>query len=92
MAPYGVPGLSFMARYVTGDDIDGTKATGIYAGNFGGDDEKHWERNLEAKYVIQAGAAKDLSFRVRHATHRATAFDSDLDEIRVITEYPLSIL
>jgi imipenem/basic amino acid-specific outer membrane pore len=94
MASYGVPGLSFMARYVTGDDIDGTKAdpNGVYAGNFGGDDEKHWERNLEAKYVFQDGAAKDLSIRVRHATHRATAFDNDLDEIRVITEYPLSIL
>ncbi|WPP47665.1 OprD family porin [Pseudomonas sp. AN-1] len=93
MASYGVPGLSFMARYITGDDIDGTKAdpTGAYAGVYG-DNQKHWERNLEAKYVVQEGAAKDLSFRIRHATHRATAFDSDLDEIRVITEYPLDIL
>ena len=93
MAGYGVPGLSFMARYITGDDIDGTKAdpNGAYAG-FYDDDQKHWERNLEAKYVIQEGAAKDLSFRVRHATHRATAFDADLDEVRLITEYPLNIL
>ncbi|BCG26338.1 porin D [Pseudomonas tohonis] len=94
MAEFGVPGLSFMARYITGDDIDGTKMdpNGVYAGNFGGDDEKHWERDLEAKYVVQEGSAKDLSFRVRQATHRATGFDSDLDEVRVIIEYPLSIL
>ncbi|BAU76080.1 OprD family porin [Metapseudomonas furukawaii] len=94
MAEFGVPGLSFMTRYITGDDIDGTKMdpTGVYAGNFGGDDEKHWERDIEAKYVVQEGSAKDLSFRVRQATHRATSFDSDLDEVRLIVEYPLSIL
>ncbi|MDT4844934.1 Porin D [compost metagenome] len=94
MAEYGVPGLSFMVRYITGDDIDGTKMdpNGVYAGNFGGDDEKHWERDVEAKYVVQEGAAKDLSFRLRQASHRATSFDSDLDEVRVIIEYPLEVL
>ena len=93
MATFGVPGLSFMARYIKGDDIDGTKAdpNGAFAG-WAGDDEKHWERDLEAKYVVQSGAAKDLSLRVRQATHRSTAFDSDLDEVRLIVEYPLSIL
>lgn len=93
MATFGVPGLSFMARYIKGDDIDGTNAdpNGAFAG-WAGDDEKHWERDLEAKYVVQSGAAKDLSLRVRQATHRSTAFDSDLDEVRLIVEYPLSIL
>lgn len=94
MAAYGVPGLSFMARYITGDDIDDSKYDGGPSGAYGfyGEDGKEWERNLEAKYVFQDGAAKDLSIRVRHATHRDNGFDSDLDEIRVITEYPLSIL
>ncbi|MFZ3202339.1 MAG: OprD family porin [Pseudomonas sp.] len=93
MASFGVPGLTLMARYVKGDDIDGTKAdpNGAFAG-WAGDDEKHWERDLEAKYVVQSGSAKDLSFRVRQATHRSTSFDSDLDEVRLIIEYPLSIL
>ncbi|MNC57982.1 Porin D precursor [compost metagenome] len=101
MAVYGVPGLSFMARYITGEDIDGTKADplGAYAGG-AGDDGKEWERNLEVKYVVQAGAAKDLSFRVRHSSWRANsdmaAFGSAgataLDEVRLITEYPLDIL
>ncbi|MFJ4256370.1 OprD family porin [Pseudomonas monteilii] len=92
MASYGVPGLSFMVRYVKGFDIDGSKAdpNGAYAGLYGSD-EKHWERNIEVKYVVQSGPAKDLSFRVRQATHRASSFDNDLDEVRVITEYPLNI-
>ncbi|MBG0844047.1 OprD family porin [Pseudomonas chengduensis] len=93
MKHYGVPGLTFMARYIKGDDIDGTKAdpNGAFAG-WAGEDEKHWERDLEARYVFQEGAAKDLSLRLRHATHRSTAFDDDLDEVRLIIEYPLSIL
>lgn len=102
MAAFGVPGLSFMARYITGEDIDGTKAdaSGAYSYFNAVEDGKEWERNLEAKYVFQAGAAKDLSIRVRHSTWRANGeFNGggniggdDLDEIRVITEYPLSIL
>jgi len=101
MTEYGVPGLSFMARYITGDDADGTKAdpNGAFAGAYGSDG-KQWERDLEVKYVVQEGAAKDLSFRVRHATWRANkdlAFAGSggataLDEIRLITEYPLDIL
>ncbi|MES2821346.1 MAG: OprD family porin [Pseudomonadota bacterium] len=93
MASFGVPGLSVMGRYITGDDIDGTQAdpNGAFAG-WAGDDEKHWERDLEAKYVFQDGAAKDLSLRLRQATHRSTAFDNDLQEVRLIVEYPLSLL
>ncbi|MNQ44587.1 OprD family porin [Pseudomonas fluorescens] len=92
METYGVPGLTFMVRYVTGFDIDGSKAdpNGAYAGLYGAD-EKHWERDIEVKYVVQSGPAKDLSFRVRQATHRASSFDNDIDEVRIITEYPLNI-
>ena len=99
MAAYGVPGLSFMARYLTGDDIDGTKAdaSGAYGFYNVVNDGEEWERNIEAKYVVQEGAAKDLSIRVRHSTWRANdnyslVYGDDLDEIRVITEYPLDIL
>lgn len=101
MATLGVPGLSFMARYITGSDADGTKAdpNGAYAGAFG-EDGKEWERNLEAKYVVQEGPAKDLSVRVRHSTWRAnndmggfySNDSSAVDEVRIITEYPLDIL
>ncbi|HAW61379.1 MAG TPA: outer membrane porin, OprD family, partial [Pseudomonas sp.] len=51
-----------------------------------------WERDVEARYVVQTGSFKDLSLRVRQATTRATAFESDLNEVRFIAEYPLSIL
>lgn len=82
-----------MARYVTGRGVDDSSCdggpNGAY-GWYGTDSGKEWERNLEAMYVVQSGVAKDLSIRVRHATHRDN-FGSDLDEIRVITQYPLNI-
>ncbi|EJM19175.1 outer membrane porin, OprD family [Pseudomonas sp. GM21] len=95
MAEYGVPGLSFMTRYVYGKDIDGTNtpAGSAYAGLYGADG-KHHETNLEVKYVIQNGPAKDLSFRIRQAWHSANADqgEGDINEFRLITDYPLNIL
>ena len=95
MAEYGVPGLSFMARYVNGWNIDGTNAPagGSYV-NVYGKDGKHHETNFEAKYVVQSGPAKDLSFRIRQAWHTANADEGegDVKEFRLITEYPLNIL
>ncbi|RRV08077.1 OprD family porin [Pseudomonas sp. v388] len=101
MAPYGVPGLSFMTRYIKGTDIDGTKAptdsayrnseTGV---PLYGADGRHHETNFEAKYVLQTGPAKDLSFRIRQAWHRANADqgEGDVNEFRLIVDYPISIL
>jgi imipenem/basic amino acid-specific outer membrane pore len=84
MTTYGVPGLTFMTRYVMGTDA--TTATG--------DNGNSWERDIEAKYVIQSGPAKDLSFRVRNATYRSGVSDlnAKVDDTRVIIEYPISIL
>ena len=82
MATYGVPGLSFMTRYVKGDNID----TGAGEG-------KEHEWNFESKYVLQEGPAKDLSLRVRYAVYRATSnYATDNNDLRLIVEYPLSIL
>ncbi|MEE9100079.1 MULTISPECIES: OprD family porin [Pseudomonas] len=105
MKEYGVPGLTFMTRYVNGKDIDGT---GVDLGSSAyvkiddngnvvplyGKDGKHHETNVEAKYVIQEGPAKDLSFRIRQAWHRANADqgEGDIDEFRLIVDYPLSVL
>ncbi|MCY1422388.1 Porin D [compost metagenome] len=86
MASYGVPGLSFMTRYVKGEDahVESTR------------DGKEWERDIEAKYVFQEGAAKDLSLRVRQATYRSgdgVYYGSpSIDELRLIVQYPLNIL
>ncbi|WP_085706219.1 OprD family porin [Pseudomonas sp. B8(2017)] len=85
-AEYGIPGLTFMTRYVRGTDAN---VTGTSNG-------KEWERDVDIKYVLQSGPAKDLSFRVRQATYRSsdgTYYDSpSIDELRLIVEYPLSIL
>ncbi|WP_296185471.1 OprD family porin [Pseudomonas sp. UBA1879] len=95
MASYGVPGLSFMARYITGDDIDGSHmpANSTYV-NYGyGEDGKHHEINVEAKYVVQSGPAKDLSLRLREAIHRANAdqAEGDVNELRLIADYPINV-
>ncbi|MGN7742922.1 OprD family porin [Pseudomonas sp. 22526] len=101
MAEYGIPGLSFMTRYVKGWDIDGTglAANSMYRNKdtgapLYGADGKHNETNFEAKYVVQSGPAKDLSFRVRQAWHFANADqgEGDIKEFRLIVDYPLSIL
>lgn len=83
MAEYGVPGLSFMTRYIVGDNID--------VGS--GSDASERELDIEAKYVIQEGAAKDLSFRIRNAFYRAdNDYTGDVNDFRLIVEYPLSVL
>lgn len=96
MTSYGIPGLSFMTRYGKGTDADYSNANTTYmrrdAEGNPLDDQKRWERDIEAKYIVQTGSLKDLSLRMRQATTRATAFESDLDEVRLIVEYPLSVL
>jgi len=85
-AEYGIPGLSFMTRYVRGTGAT-TRTT---------DNGMEWERDVDVKYVLQEGPAKDLSFRVRQATYRSSDGvyygSSSIDELRLIVEYPLSIL
>jgi imipenem/basic amino acid-specific outer membrane pore len=83
MKTYGVPGLSFMTRYVKGDNISTATEEG-----------KEHEFDFETKYVLQSGPAKDLSFRLRSAIYRSnTAYSGgDNNDFRVIVEYPLSIL
>lgn len=95
MASLGVPGLAFMARYAHGDDIDGTHmaADSPYRGYGYGADGKHHETNVEAKYTVQTGPAKDLSLRMRQAWHRGNAdqAEGNVDEFRLIADYPISI-
>ncbi|MES2870178.1 MAG: OprD family porin [Pseudomonadota bacterium] len=82
MAGYGVPGLSFMALYVKGDNISTDEGEG-----------KEHEFDFETKYVLQEGPAKDLSFRLRSAIYRTTSnYSTDTNDVRVIVEYPLNIL
>ena len=86
MASFGVPGLTFGAAYITGSGANtATTSNG-----------KEWERDIEGKYVIQSGPAKDLSLRVRQATYRSSDGvyygSSSIDELRLIVSYPLKIM
>ncbi|KAF2395173.1 OprD family porin [Pseudomonas frederiksbergensis] len=81
-AAMGVPGLTFMTRYLTGDNIDlgGNRPEG-----------KEWERDTDIGYVVQSGPLKNVGVKWRNATVRSTNFGSDLDENRLIVSYSLPI-
>ena len=82
-ASVGIPGLTFMTRYLTGDNID------LGAGSADG---KEWERNTDIAYVFQDGALKNLGVKWRNATLRSTNFGNDVDENRLIVSYTLPLL
>ncbi|MBM6442450.1 OprD family porin [Pseudomonas sp. MIL9] len=100
---FGVPGLNFMTRYVKGSGIDGTHAPqgGAYnpfdpsLGEYvpqQGDGGRHWERDIDLRYIVQSGAAKGLSLQVSHVSHRANAAQGgdDIDRLYVVIQYPLN--
>jgi imipenem/basic amino acid-specific outer membrane pore len=93
MVTYGVPGLTFSALYVRGNGIDGTHMDprGGYSWLGYGKDGRHWERDLQAKYIIQSGPAKKLAVTLRHAVHRGNTAQAELDadQLRLAIEYPL---
>jgi hypothetical protein len=73
----GIPGLTVMSRYISGDNaqVPGVAGKG-----------QEWERNTEVKYVIQSGTFKDLGLRLRNATYRSS-FARDADETRILLTY-----
>lgn len=93
MAAFGIPGLNLAALYVRGFDIDGSHIdpAGGYAYLGYGKGGRHWERDLEARYVVQDGAAKGMAFSVRYNVHRGNTAQAELDadQIRLAVEYPL---
>lgn len=80
-AALGLPGLTFMTRYLSGDDV--TVRTRADAG-------KEWERDTELGYVIQSGPLKNLGLKWKNATARSN-FSSDIDENRLIVTYALAL-
>ncbi|MWV16861.1 outer membrane porin, OprD family [Pseudomonas sp. L-22-4S-12] len=80
-AGLGIPGLTFMTRYITGDNVDrgANKSEG-----------EEWERNTDIAYVFQDGPLKNLGVKLRNATVRSN-FGNDLDENRLIVSYTLPI-
>lgn len=79
-ATLGIPGLTFMSRYVSGDNA-------LVAGSNTG---KEWERNTDIGYVVQSGPLKNVGMKIRNATVRSN-FGNDLDETRLIVSYTLPL-
>ncbi len=79
-ASMGIPGLTFMTRYLSGDNIDRGTAS----------DGKEWERDMDLAYVIQEGPLKNLGLKWRNAMVRNN-FGRDMDENRLIVSYTLSL-
>ena len=79
-AALGIPGLTFMSRYVSGDNV---RVAGSNSG-------KEWERNTDIGYVIQSGSLKNVGIKLRNATVRSN-FGNDLDETRLILSYTVAL-
>ena len=81
-AALGLPGLSFMTRYVNGNHIQTATVSG----------GKEWERDTDIAYVVQSGPLKNVSVRLRNATFRSSGgLTSDIDENRLIVGYTLAL-
>lgn len=79
-AALGVPGLTFMTRYISGDNVS----------RAAGGEGKEWERNTELKYVVQSGPLKNVAVRLRNATFRSN-FARDADEVRLLVSYSVAL-
>jgi hypothetical protein len=81
-ASVGIPGLSFMTRYVKGDNFrysNGAKGT-------------EWERNTDIRYAFQSNALKNLDVAWRNGTYRSNGNGNDIDQNRLIVNYSLPLL
>ncbi|WP_090276595.1 OprD family outer membrane porin [Halopseudomonas litoralis] len=87
---FGIPGLSYNIAYIRGTDIDlGANGTGT-------------EREIfnQFKYVVQSGAAKDMSVRLRSSVLRVSNnfrnaernHHQDGNEVRIFIDFPMNIL
>ena len=78
-AAMGIPGLTLMTRYVSGD-------------NFGaGGNSKEWERDTDIGYVFQEGTLKNLGVKWRNGTYRSNT-TRDIDQNRLIVSYTIPLM
>lgn len=81
-AGLGIPGLSFMTRYVAGSDIHSGAVR----------DGREWERDTDIGYIVQSGPLKGVNVRWRNVTFRSgNGLTQDLDENRLIVGYTLKL-
>ncbi|PHH42876.1 OprD family porin [Pseudomonas putida] len=81
-AALGIPGLTLMNRYISGDNVHTATVT----------DGKEWGRESELGYTVQSGALRDLNVRWRNSTMRRDFSNNEFDENRLIISYPISLL
>lgn len=80
-AGVGLPGLTFMTRYINGWNVE--RPNGV--------DGTEWERNTELQYIIQSGPLKNVGVRWRNAAYRSD-FSRGVDENRLIISYTIPLL
>ena len=81
-AALGVPGLTLMNRYISGDNVHtGTITDGEERG-----------RESELAYTIQSGTFKNLNVKWRNSTIRSNFNINGFNENRVFISYPISLL
>jgi hypothetical protein len=78
-AAAGVPGLTFMTRYLSGDN-----------GRSGEAGLAEWERDAELAYVVQGGPLKGLGVKYRNYVYRSD-FSRGRDSNRLYLTYDIAI-
>ncbi|MDI2594263.1 OprD family porin [Pseudomonas sp. 681] len=81
-AALGIPGLTLMNRYISGDNVHTASTT----------DGKEWGRESELGYVVQTGTFRDLNVRWRNSSMRRDFNNNEFDENRLIVSYPFNLL
>jgi len=90
-ASIGVPGLTFMTRYLTGDGFDRNVGTANNPNVISGG--KQWERDTDIGYTFQDGALKNLNVKWRNATSRNNySRGTNIDENRLIVSYTIPLM
>ena len=75
----GVPGLTFMTRYLSGDNNHSGSAS-----------RQEWERDMELAYVVQSGTFKGLGVKARNYVYRSD-FSRGRDSNRIYLTYDIAI-
>lgn len=81
----GIPGLTFMTRYIKGNNIDAPA----------GVSDSRWERDTEIRYTLQSGFFQGIDLVWRNATVRQDAGlgdGGDIDENRLYASYTWNLL
>ncbi|MEK1943173.1 MAG: OprD family porin [Pseudomonas sp.] len=82
-AALGVPGLTLMNRYISGDNVHNSST----------DDGSEWGRESELAYTVQSGTFKSFNVKWRNSSMRRDwGSTNSFDENRLIISYPFKLL